>query len=73
MKVFNCFNVAIGLPGDASCIRLQWRQKVGSCTAHAKQGGCRQRQQWELGVRFRLFGPHWSSCQQIQTMQCALF
>jgi len=23
------------------CIRLQWRQKVVSCSAHAKQGSCR--------------------------------
>ena len=44
------------------CIRLQWRQKVGSCSAHTKQGGCRVREQWEQGVTFWLFGPHWSSC-----------
>jgi len=25
------------------CIRLHWRQKVGSCSAHAKQDGCRVR------------------------------
>ena len=64
MEVFYCFTVAISLPGDASCIKLQWRQKVGSCNAHAKQGGCRVRQQLELGVRLWLFGPHWSSCQK---------
>jgi len=52
VEVFYCFTVAIDLPGDASCIKLQWRQKVGSCSAHAKQGGYRVRQQWELGVRF---------------------
>ena len=34
------------------CIRPQWRQKVGSCSARANQGGCQVRQQWELGVRF---------------------
>jgi len=55
------------------CIRLQWRQKVHSCSAHAKQGGCRVRQQWELGVRFWLFGLHWSSCEKIKMMQYALF
>jgi len=55
------------------CIRLQWREKVGSCSAHAKQGGSRVRQQWELTVRFWLFGPHWSSCQKIKMMQCAFF
>jgi len=55
------------------CITLSWRQKVGGCSAHAKHGGCRMRQQWELGVRFWLFGPHWSSCQKIEMMQCALF
>ena len=28
---------------------------------------------WEQGVRFWLFRPHWSSCQKIKMMQCALF
>ena len=58
------------------CIKLQWRQKVGSCSAHAKldfvewgntewgNNGCRVRQHWELGVRFWLFGPHWNSCEK---------
>jgi len=55
------------------CIKPQQGQKVGSCSAHSKQGGCRVRQQWEQGVRFGLFGPHWSSCQKINMMQCALF
>ena len=55
------------------CIKLQPGQKVNSCNAHSKQGGYRVRQQWELGVRFWLFGPHWSSCQKINMMQCALF
>jgi len=32
---------------DWQCIRLQWRRKVGSCCARAKQGGCRVKQQWE--------------------------
>jgi len=50
------------------CIRLQWRQKVGICSAYAKQGGCRVRQQWEQGVRFWLFGPHWCRCQKIKMM-----
>jgi len=69
MEVFYCFTVAIGLPVDAS----QWRQKVHSCSVHAKQGDCRVRQQWELGVKFWLFRLHWSSCQKIKMMQCALF
>jgi len=38
------------------CIRLQWRQKVGSCNAHAKQSSCRVWQLWEIGVRFGLLG-----------------
>ena len=49
------------------------KTKSGTCSAHAKQVGCRVRQQWELGVRLRLFGLHWSSCQKIKTVQRALF
>jgi len=30
------------------------------------------RQQWEQGVRFWVFGPHWSSCHKIKMMQCTL-
>jgi len=41
------------------CMRLQCKQKVGSCNAHAKQGGCRVRPQWELEVRFWVLRPHW--------------
>jgi len=52
------------------CIRVQWRQKVGSCSVHAKQGSCRVRKQWEIGMRFSV---HWSTCQRVKTMQCALF
>ena len=57
------------------CDRLAWRcimhqttMKTNSrysCSAHAKQGSCRVRQQWELRVRFWLFGPHWSSRQKM--------
>ena len=64
VKVLYCFTVAISLPGAAS--DLQWRQKVGSCSAHGKQGGCR------VFVRFWLLGLRWSSCQKTKTMQCAL-
>jgi len=73
MKVFYCFDIAIGLSGDASKIKLQWRQKFGSCSVHAKQAGCWERQQKKHRVRFWLFGPRWSSCQKIKMMQCALF
>jgi len=72
-EVFYCFITAIGFPGDTSDNTLQWRKKICSCSAHAKQGGCRVRQKWELEVRFWLFGPHWSSCQKIKMVQCALF
>ena len=68
-EVFYCFITAIGFAWRY--IRLQWRKKI--CSAHAKQGGCRVRQQWELGVRFWLLEPHWSSCQKIKMMLCALF
>ena len=71
MEVFCCFTVAIGLPGDASDHNED--KKVGSCSAHAKQGGCRVRQQWELGVRFWRFGPYWSSCQKIKMMQYVFY
>ena len=50
------------------CIRLQWRQKACSCSAHAKQGVCRVRQWWKQGVRFWPFGPHWRRCQKIKMM-----
>jgi len=65
-----CSTVAIGLPGDASDCNLDKRSAIA---AYAKQGFCRLRQQWELGERFWLFGPHWSSCQKLKMMQCALF
>jgi len=45
VEVFYCFTVAIGSLGNASCIKLEGKQKLGSCSAHAKQGGCRVRQQ----------------------------
>ena len=64
------------------CIRLQWSirlqynedYKFGSSSgsAHPKQGGCRVRQQWDLGVRFWVYGQHLSSGQKIKMMQCAL-
>jgi len=66
--VFYCFTVRLA----CRCIQPQWRQKVFSCSAHAKQGGCRVKQQWDQGVRFWLFRLHWSSCQKIEMMQCAL-
>ena len=66
MEVFYCFPVAIDLPGDA--LDYNEDKKAGSCSAHAKQGGCRVRQQCEHGVRFWLFGPHWSRCQKIKMM-----
>jgi len=62
MEVIYCFTVAIGLPWDASDYKEDKRWAVATYT---KQDGCRARQQWELGVRFWLFGPHWSSCQKI--------
>jgi len=40
IKVLYCFTVAIALLGDASDYH-----KDKSCSAHAKQGGCRVRQQ----------------------------
>ena len=75
MQLWRCFAAS---PLRSACLAMhqttvQWRQKIGSCSAHAKQGGCRVRQQWGLGVRFGVFGPHWSSCQKIKMMQCALF
>ena len=51
------------------CIRLQWRQKVGSCSAHVKQGGCRVRQEWDFAYLGRT---ELSSGQKIKMMQCAL-
>ena len=50
-------------------MKTEGRQLQCACI----KGGCRVRQQWEQGVRFWLFGPHWSSCQEIKMMQCALF
>jgi len=69
VEVFYCFTVRLAW----RCIQLQGRQNVSSCSAHAKQGGCRVKQQWEQGLRFWLFKPQWSSCQKIEMMQCALF
>ena len=54
MEVFYCFTVAIGLPGGASDQNED--KKVGSCSARAKQGGCRVKQQSEQGVRFGYLG-----------------
>ena len=68
VEVFYCFTVRLAW----RCIRLHWRQKFFTYSAHAKQGGCRVRQQWEQGVRFWLFWPHWSRCHKIEMMQCAL-
>jgi len=54
------------------CIRLQWRQKVGKCSAQAN--GCRVRQQWKLGVRFWFLGrTEAADRKQNDAMQCALF
>jgi len=69
VEVIHCFTVRLAW----RCIQLQWRQKVFSCSVHAKQGICRVKQQWEQGVRFWLFNPHLRSCQKIEMMQCALF
>jgi len=46
MEVFYCVTIAIGLPGDASDHNED--KKVGSCSAHAKQGGCRVRARSEI-------------------------
>jgi len=63
MEVLYCFTSAC-LPKYTT----MKTQKVGSCSGsmHAKQGGCRVRQQWELWLRFWVVGPHWSSCQKIK-------
>jgi len=50
------------------CIRLHWRKKICSCSAHAKRGVCRVKQQWELGVRFGYLGRT-----EAKIMLCALF
>jgi len=46
---------------------------VRNCESPCNKGGCRVRQQWQQVARFWLFGPHWSNCEKIQMMQCALF
>ena len=74
MQLWKCFTVS---PLLSACLAMhqtiRWRQKVGSCSAHAKQGVCCVKQLWELGVIFWVFGPHWSSGQKTKIMQCALF
>ena len=70
MDVFYFFTDTIGLPGDASDYT---EDKKSAVAARIQKGGCRVRQQWELGVRFWPFGPHCSSCQKIKMMRCALF
>jgi len=75
MQSWKCFAVS---PLQSACLEMhetivQWRQKVGSCSAYAKQGSCRVRQLWELGVRFWLFGQHWNSCEKQKVMHRAFF
>ena len=70
MEVFFCFTVAIGLPGDLSDYN---EDKSSAVPAACKKGGCRVRQQWELGVRLWVFGPHWSSCKKIKMMHVRCF
>jgi len=59
MQLWKCFTVS---PFRSACLTMLQttmmtihRQLQCAC----KQGGCREMQQRELGVRFSLFGPHW--------------
>jgi len=45
MEMFYYFTVSIGLPGDASEYNEDYKFGSSSGSAHAKQGGCRVRQQ----------------------------
>jgi len=71
MKVFYCFTVAIGLPGNASDYNEDKRSAVAARMQNkvvVEWGNSES-----YGVWFWLFGPHGSSCQKIKTMQCVLF
>ena len=70
LEVLYCFTVVISLPGDASNYNKDKRSPVAGRIQNKVVG--RVRQKWELRVRFRLFGPHWSSSQKIKMNQCAL-
>jgi len=48
LQLWKCFTISPLQSDCLTCIKLQWRQRVGSYSAHAKQGGCRARQQWDF-------------------------
>ena len=62
MQLWKCFTVS---PFRSACLAMHQntlKTKVGSCRAHAKQGGCRVRQQWELWSEVLVF---WAALKQL--------
>jgi len=53
--------------------RLAMNQSTMKAKSRHLQRACKTRWLPSLGVRFWLFGPHWSHCQKIIMMHCAMF
>jgi len=65
MQLWKFFTVSLFRSARLAMHQTTTIKKASGCneekSSAIKQGGCRVRQQWELGVRFWLFGPYWSS------------